>query len=150
MLLRRKAAALALAALMGGQAAVASQTREAAEPGSLFERLGGMAAITAIVDELAAGVASDQRLSARFQGTDMAAFKKAMSDWLCRAAGGPCAYEGKDMKTAHAGMGITGAEFNAFLENLTSAMTRRKVSDEAAGSLIGAMLPSKREIVEKE
>ena len=83
---------------------------------SLYDRLGGKPAITAVVDDFTARVAADRRINRFFANTDVPAFKAKLVDQICEASGGPCKYTGKDMKTAHAGMGITDADFNALVE----------------------------------
>src|SRR5262245_17136259 len=82
-----------------------------AQQKSLYDRLGGKAAITAVVDEFVTKVAADGRINHFFAATasnpaQLAAFKGKLVDQICQAAGGPCKYMGKDMKAAHAGMGI--------------------------------------------
>src|SRR5438128_5639794 len=85
---------------------------------SLYDRLGGKKAITAVVDEFVGRVAADKRINNYFMAAAsdparLAAFKMKLVDQICQASGGPCKYKGKDMKTAHAGMGITGPDFDA-------------------------------------
>src|SRR5262249_22955862 len=84
--------------------------RMAGKEKSLYERLGGKPAITAIVDDFAARVAVDRRVNRFFANTDVLAFKAKLVDQLCEASGGPCKYTGRDMKTAHQGMGVTNAD----------------------------------------
>src|SRR5204863_322436 len=85
---------------------------------------------TAVVDEFVARVAADNRINHFFAATAsnpprLAAFKGKLVDQICQAAGGPCKYTGKDMKTAHQGMGITTADFNALVEDLVGAFDIR-------------------------
>jgi hemoglobin len=70
-------------------------------------------------------------------------------DQICQASGGPCMYMGKDMKTAHMGMGITGAEFDALVSDLVGALDKFTVGEKEKGELLGALGPMKPEIVEK-
>ncbi len=79
---------------------------------SLYERLGKKKAIAAVVDEFVARAAGDARINKHFAATAadparLKQFKMRLVDQICMASGGPCTYTGKDMKTAHAGMGIT-------------------------------------------
>src|SRR5262245_17290868 len=80
---------------------------------SLYERLGSKPMLTAVVDDFAVRVARDYRVSRFFAQTDVLAFKAKLVDQLCEASGGPCKYTGRDMKTAHQGMGITNADYEA-------------------------------------
>src|SRR5207244_9008662 len=66
---------------------------------SLYDRLGGKPAITAVVDDFTARVAADRRINRFFANTDVPAFKAKLVDQICEASGGPCKYTGKDMKT---------------------------------------------------
>src|SRR5206468_10393433 len=91
---------------------------QAAKEKSLYDRLGGKKAITAVVDEFVGRVAADKRINAFFAATAadpkrLASFKGKLVDQICEASGGPCTYMGKDMKTAHMGMGISGGDFTA-------------------------------------
>src|SRR5713101_8962390 len=85
---------------------------------TLYERLGGKKAITAVVDEFVGRVAADTRINHYFAAAAadpprLASFKMKLVDQICQASGGPCKYTGKDMKSAHAGMGISGGDFDA-------------------------------------
>jgi hemoglobin len=133
---------------------VASTSRADQGEKSLYTRLGGKKAITAVVDEFVGRVAADTRINAYFKNTAsdpkrLAAFKMKLVDQICQASGGPCKYKGKDMKTAHAGMGITEADFNALVEDLAGALDKFKVGEKEKGELLGALGPMKTDIVEK-
>jgi hemoglobin len=77
---------------------------------SLYERLGGLDAVTAVVDSFVSRCAGDDRINAKFGRTDIPRLKKMLVDQVCEATGGPCTYEGRDMKETHAGMGIVEVE----------------------------------------
>lgn len=72
-----------------------------------------------------------------------------MVDQICQASGGPCKYTGKDMKSAHQGMGISEADFNALVEDLVGALDKFKVAPEDKQTLLGVLGPMKKDIVEK-
>jgi hemoglobin len=135
--------------------ALASFTVVAQPPSTLYDRLGGKPAITAVVDEFVARVAADKRINSFFAGvasdpTRLAAFKAKLVDQICEASGGPCKYTGKDMKTAHEGMGITTADFNALVEDLVGALDKFKVASDDKQTLLGVLGPMKKDIVEKQ
>ena len=88
----------------------------------LYERLGGLDAITAVVDSFAARCAADDRINPKFARTDIPRLKKMLVDQICEATGGPCKYTGKSMKDAHTGMNIKDADFNALVEDLVKAL----------------------------
>lgn len=121
---------------------------------TLYERLGGKKAITAVVDEFVGRVAADTRINSFFAATAadpqrLGAFKMKLVDQICQASGGPCKYMGKDMKSAHMGMGITGPQFDALVGDLVGALDKFKVGEKEKGELLGALGPMKSDIVEK-
>jgi hemoglobin len=121
---------------------------------TLYERLGGKKSITAVVDEFVGRVAGDARINRYFAADvkdpkKLAKFKKNLVDQICQAGGGPCKYMGKDMKSAHAGMGITSADFAALVEDLVGALDKFKVGDKEKNELLGVLGPMKSDIVEK-
>ena len=78
---------------------------------SLYDRLGGKPAISAVIDQFVANVGGDSRINGRFATTDIPRLKGNLVDQVCMATGGPCEYKGRDMKTTHAGMKISNADF---------------------------------------
>jgi hemoglobin len=126
----------------------------AAQHHSLYDRLGGKDAITAVVDEFVGRVAADKRINGFFAQTAsdperLKTFKMRLVDQICEASGGPCKYTGKDMKTAHMGMGVSGADLTALVEDLVGALDKFKVGKTEKDQLLGALGPMKGEIVEK-
>ena len=121
---------------------------------SLYDRLCQRKAITAVVDEFVGRVAADKRINSFFAATAsdpkrLMRFKMNLVDQICEASGGPCKYKGKDMKTAHMGMGVSGADFNALVEDLVGALDKFKVAQHEKDQLLGALGPMKKDIVEK-
>jgi hemoglobin len=121
---------------------------------SLYDRLGKKKAITAVVDEFVSRVAADNRFNKFFAATagDKARLKKFkgnLVDQICEASGGPCKYKGKDMKTAHLGMGVSGGDFTALVEDLSGALDKFNVGAHEKDQLLGALAPMKAQIVEK-
>ena len=115
----------------------------------LFERLGGLDAIKAVVGELLTRVAADDRIKARFAGADLDGLKGKLVEQICQATGGPCQYTGKDMRSAHAGMKITEDELAALVGDLDRALDRFKVPDKEKRELLGALGGMKPQIVGK-
>jgi hemoglobin len=116
---------------------------------SLYERLGGKPAITAVVDEFVARVATDTRINRFFNGTDIPHFKMVLTDQICEASGGPCKYTGRDMQATHRGMGITNAHFDALVEDLVGALDKFKVPAKEKNDLLAVLGPMRKDIVEK-
>lgn len=115
----------------------------------LYERLGGKAAIQAVVGELWNVVAADARINGRFKNTKPEAFGSQLADFLCQASGGPCQYKGKDMKSAHAGMKLTDAEFTALAEDTTKALNKFKVPAKEQSEVIGLLASLKGDVVNR-
>ena len=121
----------------------------------LYDRLGGKPAIAAVVDEFVSRVAADARINSFFAATAadparLAHFKSLLVDQICEASGGPCKYAGKDMKSAHRGMGISGAHFDALVGDLVAALDKFKVGAHEKEQLLAALGPMKSDIVEKK
>ncbi|TMD43267.1 MAG: group 1 truncated hemoglobin [Chloroflexi bacterium] len=117
---------------------------------SLYERLGGMEAITAVIDDFRDRVAADTRINQKFARTDLGRLKKMLVDQVCEATGGPCRYTGRSMKEAHAGMGVTDGEFAALVGDLVATLDRFKVPKAEQNEILGVLGPLKPEIVEVE
>ena len=115
---------------------------------SLFERLGGTGAITAVVEDFRDRCGGDPRINAKFARTDMARLTSMLIDQVSEATGGPAKYTGRDMKTAHADMGVTAGEFNALVEDLVATLNQFKVPSAEQEELLAILGPLKSEIVE--
>ncbi|HXF92103.1 MAG TPA: group 1 truncated hemoglobin [Nitrospiraceae bacterium] len=117
---------------------------------SLYDRFGGKPAITAVVDDFVARVGSDSRINGKFANASIPRLKTMLVDQICQAAGGPCTYTGRDMKTAHAGMGITGEEFDALVGDLVAMLNTFKVGEREKNEWLAALGPRKQDIVENQ
>lgn len=135
---------LAACNTMGGSSTPGTSDR------SLYDRLGGKSAITAVVDDFVGHVAADQRINAKFAHANIPRLKTMLVEQICQASGGPCTYTGRDMKNAHAGMGVSGAEFDALVGDLVATLNTFKVGDREKNELLGALGPMKQDIVEKQ
>jgi len=122
-------------------------TQKSAMTPTLYERLGGKAAITAVVNDFVGRVAADSRINGKFATADIPRLKRLLVEQICTAAGGPCTYTGRDMKTAHAGMGITGPQFDALVEDLVATLDKFKVPAREKNELLSVLGPMKSDIV---
>jgi hemoglobin len=143
-----------IAAVFTLAAALAVPSLSLAADKTLYERLGGKKAITKVVDEFVNRIEKDARINHYFAQTEadaerMKKFKLNLIYQICQATGGPFRYTGKNMKDAHAGMGITSADFNALIEDLSGALDKFKVQDKEKNELLGALAPMKADIVTK-
>jgi len=114
---------------------------------SLYDRLGGKPAITAVVAEFVGNVGADNRINKFFAKTDLAHLQVQLVNQICQAAGGPCKYTGGSMKEVHKDMGITAADFNALVEDLVKALDKFKVGEKEKSELLGVLGPMKSDIV---
>lgn len=141
-------AAISLAAACGGGSKKeATTTGEESAEKSLYDRLGGKEAISAVVDAFVANVAADDRINKFFEKTDIPHLKQMLVDQICGATGGPCEYTGKDMKTVHTGMNITEEQWNATVEDLVKALDGAGVQQKEKDELLGALGGMKGDIV---
>jgi len=117
---------------------------------SLYERLGGLEAITSVVDSFVARCADDNRINGKFERTDITRLKKMLVDQVCEATGGPCSYTGRDMRQTHDGMGVTAGEFDALVEDLVLTLGEFDVPRAEQTELLGLLAPMRGDIVEVE
>ena len=134
--------------------AVASAGAMAQQMGadSFYKRLGGYDAIAAVTDDFLGRLVSDPGLGKFFSGHSNDSKKRIRQDvvdFLCGATGGPCQYNGRDMKTAHAGLGITSAEWDAGVKHLVATLDKFKVPQKEKDDLLAAASGLKKDIVEK-
>ncbi|MCS6294446.1 MAG: group 1 truncated hemoglobin, partial [Nitrospira sp.] len=114
---------------------------------SLYDRLGGKPAITAVVEDFVGRVAADSRINGKFATANIPRLKMLLVDQICQASGGPCTYTGRDMKTTHASMGISGDDFDSLVGDLVATLNKFKVGDREKNELLGALGPMKKDIV---
>jgi hemoglobin len=127
---------------------IAACSAPASKPEStLYDRLGGKEAISAVVGKLYAIVAADDRINGRFANVSAEAFGPLLTDFLCEAAGGPCKYQGRDMKTTHTGMNLTDAEFDALAEDAIAALDHFKVPKRESDEVINMLASLRGDVV---
>ena len=94
---------------------------------SLYDRLGGIEAITAVVRDFEDRAAKDDRIKQKFARTDLARLTKEFVDQVCEATGGPCNYTGRNMKETHRNMAVTKGEFEAFMHDIVATLDKFEV-----------------------
>ena len=135
---------LMAAALAGGTAAAADKT--------LYQRLGGYDAIAAVADEFIGRLVTDdreKRFFVGFSGDSKTHIRQHFVDLVCKVTGGPCAYIGRDMKTTHAGIGITKADWDHSLQIFGEVLNKFKVGKQEQKDLSALLGPLEKDIVEK-
>ena len=121
-----------------------------AQEKSLFERLGGQDAVTAVVADFAGRVLADARVNKKFARSNAPRLVKNLTDFVCFATGGPCKYTGLSMKASHKNMAVTEGEFNALAEDLVATLNKFNVPEKERTDLINAVAPLAKDIVEKK
>ena len=119
---------------------------------SLYKRLGGYDAIAAVTDDFIGRLVTDPSLGKFFVGLSTDSKQRVRQhvvDFLCLATGGPCVYKGRDMKTSHAGLGITEADWNTGVKHLVASLDKFKVPAKEKDDLLAAASGLKKDIVEK-
>jgi len=119
---------------------------------TLYERLGNYNAISAMVDILNRRLDGDARLSKYFIGHSENSRKRMRQlqvDMICEATGGPCFYTGRDMKTTHKGLGITGQEWQVLISHILNVLETFKVPEEDLKEIMTMISNLKSDIVEK-
>src|ERR1051326_3684960 len=118
---------------------------------SLYRRLGGYDVVAAVIDDLFARLREDPRF-ARFTVRSLDSHQRArqlLVDQVCALAGGPCLYIGRDMKTAHAGLGITEQEWDANLAHTEAALKQHGVGERERREFLELFIRYKDEVIEQ-
>ena len=113
----------------------------------VYERIDYQSGVETVVDYFLANVAGDDRVNGRFADTDMAQLRGHLIDQVCEATDGPCTYTGKSMREAHAGMGITEAEFAIIAGHFAAAMEQAGVGSSDHATIMGVLSAMQDDIV---
>jgi hemoglobin len=112
----------------------------------VFKTFGEEPGLVALMDDFMALLLTDKRTKTFFENADQKSVKKHLVEQFCVILGGPCTYTGRDMKTVHAGLGITRSNFNALVEDLQIAMNKHHIPYHAQNKLLAKLAPMHREI----
>jgi hemoglobin len=115
--------------------------------GSIYDQIGGMAAVGAAVDELYARVLGDPQLAPYFADIDMDRQRHHMRAFVATALGGTHLYRGRDMASVHAGLGITARDFDRLASHLAGALGTLGVPSEQVKAILARIAPLRDEIV---
>ena len=150
------AIARAIAVATAGFAAVAAAQEAASAAPSLYERLGGLAPISVVVDDFIDTLVPDAVLNAN-PAIDEArkrvpapGLKYRVTELVCEATGGPCTYTGTTMVEAHAHLNIGEREWQAMLADLRASLDAFDVPGREQRELIAIVESTKADIVTKE
>ncbi|MEZ4798984.1 MAG: group 1 truncated hemoglobin [Flavobacteriales bacterium] len=136
-------------AMLSGVLLISSCKKDEEEPAAtaptetptLYTRLGGIEAITAVTDQFLANVVADPVVNGSFSATVADPYRTQLLrfnliDQICAASGGPCQYKGKTMLEAHQGMNITQEQFDALVGDLVAALDQFSVPAQEKNELL--------------
>ena len=128
----------------------ASDANAGAQPfvgDEMFLAFHGKAGVDRIVSDMLDRSFADPRISDIFRSTDRVRLQRVLGEQFCYLLGGPCAYSGRDMATAHRDMGVQPGDMNALVENLQLAMDKEGISFRTQNRFLAKLAPMKRDIV---
>ncbi len=114
---------------------------------TLFERIGGVPAIKAAVDQFYDRVLADPDLSPFFTDVNLRWLKGRQNAFFIQALGGPAVYKGRDMKAAHEHLPIRPSDFGKVAGHLKDTLIALKVPTSLVNEVIGAVAPLAKQIV---
>jgi hemoglobin len=119
---------------------------------SLYDRLGGKPAITAVVDSFVNTAAGDPKVNflrdGKIKDLNVPHLKAQLVDFISMATGGPVKYKGADMKKVHRGMKIKSSEFDAIAADLSATLDKFKVPQTEKDELMTIAASTKKDMVE--
>ena len=119
---------------------------------TLYQRLGGYDVIAGIIDDLYARMRSDPKLQRFSAGRSVDSKNRARQlfvDQICALSGGPCIYIGRDMKTSHAGLGITESEWNVTMQYTAAALEKFNIQAKEKEEFLGIFERYREDIIEE-
>lgn len=117
---------------------------------ALYKALGEKPGLVKLMDDFMPRLLADARTGPFFKPVDQKRVKEQLVVQFCQLSGGPCDYEGADMKTAHMNMRITEGDFNALVEALQVAMTAQGIAFSTQNQLLARLAPMHRAIISKD
>lgn len=115
----------------------------------LAQAFGGRDGIKQIAQRMVELSEADPRISAIFVAHDTVRLKRTLSEQFCYLLNAGCDYSGRDMRSAHDGLGLTMADLNALVENLQLAMSEAKVPFAAQNKLLSKLAPMSHQVIER-
>jgi hemoglobin len=113
----------------------------------LYQAFGEQTGIRALMNDFVGRLKADPRLAEAFKDANSANLAKQLSDQVCQLAGGPCVYNGPNMKEAHANMDVTRTDFNALVEVLQVSMDARGIPFTRQNQLLALLAPMHRDVI---
>jgi hemoglobin len=120
---------------------------------SLYERIGGVNAISMVVDRFSDEVVKNPKLNENpalrewNESGQLPGLKFMRTLWLCEQAGGPFQYTGKDMGEAHKDLHLTADEFDEVGAEIARALDHFDVPEQEKQEVLAAIVARKDEVV---
>lgn len=150
--MNRKAALFGMVVL-GAFLSASTLSQAAPKETPLYDRLGGYAGISAVVDDFAGKLFTDPVVGQRFfgMGADTReGFRQKNKNLVCAATGGPCKVISRSAATTHGGLGITATEFDIVAQHLVDSLNKFNVPVQEHGELMAIIATLRPDIVEVE
>ena len=131
--------------------AASAQAQATPAKKTLYQRMGGYDAIAGIVGDFLKQLGQDHAFDRFGQGRGQNSLDRARQliiEQICQATGGPCVYLGRDMKTAHHGLKITQAEWEAAGNHLKASLTKFNVAEADQTEFMAIVESLRPDIVE--
>ena len=145
------AAVLAVMLVPSGRVLAQEKQDKPAEK-TLYQRMGGYDVIAGIVDDFIGQLVKDKAFD-RFGGgrsqNSLVRTRQLVVDQICNLSGGPCAYIGRDMKTAHEGLKITDAEWDSAIKKFDVSLDKFKIGEGEHKEFIAMLQKLKPDVAEK-
>jgi hemoglobin len=113
---------------------------------SLYDRLGAWDGINQIVRDTIANHQNNPSISHYFEDVDVEQLAGHVTAFFAAGTGGPNQYEGRDMTSTHAEMGLSNDDFDSAVADVMKAVEKNGI-DEAAAAEVAAILESLRPAV---
>jgi hemoglobin len=115
---------------------------------TLFDRLGGESGIRRLVTDIVERHYRNPLIRTRFeQVKDRAALERHSVEFLCAGSGGPQAYSGRDLVSAHKGMNVNEQELIAAMDDIVAAMTMNHLEPSVQNEVVAILYSLKGEVL---
>jgi hemoglobin len=113
----------------------------------LFKTFGEKPGLTRLMDDFMIRLLADPRTGSHFKNANQTHLKMALVEQFCMVTGGPCTYNGGDMKSVHGNLDISKSDFNALVEVLQLSMDAQGIAFRAQNQLLAKLAPMHRDII---
>jgi hemoglobin len=116
---------------------------------NISAQFGGQVGIRQITNRLVDLSVDDPRISEIFKGQDMVRLRRTLFEQFCYILAAGCDYSGRDMRSAHANMGLERNDLNALVENLQRAMDERDIAFSTQNKFLAKLAPMDSDVLQK-